>query len=44
MFGITPWNSVDGVFSIQREVDGLFYQLWSDLPTRTDAGRSPSFR
>ena len=32
------------MFSFQREVDRLFNQFWSDLPTRTAAGSSPSFQ
>lgn len=44
MFGSTRWNSFDDVFSFQREVDRLFNQFWSDLPTRTAAGSSPSFQ
>ena len=44
MFGLTRWNSVDDVFSFQREVDRLFNQFWNDLPTRTAAGQSPSFQ
>ena len=43
MFGRTRWNSFDDVFSFQREVDRLFNQFWSDLPTRTAAASSPSF-
>ena len=43
MFGLTRWNSFDDVFNFQREVDRLFTQFWSDLPTRTAAGSSPSF-
>ena len=43
MFGLTRWNSFDDVFNFQREVDRLFNQFWSDLPTRTAAGQSPSF-
>jgi HSP20 family protein len=46
MFGLTRWNSFDDVFNFQREVDRLFNQFWSDLPTRTAAGPaspSPSF-
>jgi HSP20 family protein len=46
MFGLTRWNSVDDVFNFQRDVDRLFNQFWSDLPTRTAAGpasSSPSF-
>jgi HSP20 family protein len=44
MFGLTRWNSFDDVFNFQREVDRLFNQFWSDLPTRTAAGQSPSFQ
>jgi len=43
MFGLTRWNSFDDVFNFQRDVDRLFNQFWSDLPTRTAAGSSPSF-
>ena len=46
MFGLSRWNSFDDVFNFQREVDRLFNQFWSDLPTRTAAGpasSSPSF-
>jgi HSP20 family protein len=44
MFGVTRWNPLDDVFSFQREIDRMFNQFWSDLPTRTAAGQSPSFR
>jgi HSP20 family protein len=44
MFGLTRWNSFDDVFSFQREVDRLFNQFWSDLPTRTPTSASPSFQ
>jgi HSP20 family protein len=48
MFGLTRWNSFDDVFNFQREVDRLFNQFWSDLPTRTTpgstAGSSSSFQ
>ena len=48
MFGLTRWNSSDDVFNFQREVDRLFNQFWSDLPTRTATasatGSSPSFQ
>lgn len=42
MFGLNRWNSFDDVFSFQREVDRLFNQFWSDLPTHTATGPSPS--
>lgn len=44
MFGMTRWSPFDDVFNFQREVDRLFNQFWSDLPTRTAAGSSPSFQ
>ena len=44
MFGLTRWNSFDDVFNFQREVDRLFNQFWSELPTRTAAGSGPSFQ
>jgi HSP20 family protein len=44
MFGVTRWNPLDDVFSFQREIDRMFNQFWSDLPTRTAAGQSPSFQ
>ena len=40
----TRWNSFDDVFNFQRDVDRLFNQFWSDLPTRTNTGSSPSFQ
>jgi HSP20 family protein len=46
MLGLTRWNSFDDVFNFQREIDRLFNEFWSDLPTRTaasSAGSSPSF-
>jgi HSP20 family protein len=44
MFGPIRWNSFDDLFNFQREVDRLFNQFWSDLPTRTAGGWSPSFQ
>lgn len=44
MFGLTRWNSFDDVFNFQREVDRVFNQFWSDLPTRTHTNSSPSFQ
>lgn len=44
MFGMTRWSPFDDVVNFQREVDRLFNQFWSDLPTRTAAGSSPSFQ
>ena len=44
MFGSTRRNPFDDVFTFQRDVDRLFNQFWSDLPTRTAAGSSPSFQ
>ena len=42
MFGLTRWNSFDDVLNFQREVDRLFNQFWSDLPTRTAAASAPA--
>jgi HSP20 family protein len=44
MFGMTRWSPFDDVFNFQREVDRAFNQFWSDLPTRTAVGSSPSFQ
>ena len=46
MFGFTRWSPFEDVFNFQREVDRLFNQFWSDLPTRTAtaAGSSPAFQ
>jgi HSP20 family protein len=42
---LTRWNRVDDVFNFQREVDRLFNQFWSDLPSQsTAATTSPSFQ
>ena len=43
MLGLTRWNSFDDVFNFQRDVDRLFNQFWSDLPSRTATAPSPSF-
>jgi HSP20 family protein len=42
MFGQTRWNTFEDVFNFQREVDRLFNQIWSNLPTRTAVAASPS--
>jgi HSP20 family protein len=46
MFGQTRWSPFEDVFNFQREVDRLFNQFWSDLPTRTAtaAASSPAFQ
>jgi HSP20 family protein len=44
MFGLTRLSPFEDVFNFQREVDRLFNQFWSDLPTRTAAGSSPSLQ
>ena len=44
MLGLTRWNSFDDVFSVQREMDRLLNQFWSDLPARTATAPSPSFQ
>jgi HSP20 family protein len=40
MFGLTRWSPFEDVLNFQREVDRVFNQFWSDLPTRTAAGSS----
>jgi len=41
---LTRWNRVDDVFNFQREVDRLFNQFWTDLPSRpATSSSSPSF-
>jgi HSP20 family protein len=37
---LTRWNRVDDVFAFQHEVDRLFNQFWSELPTRPTAAKS----
>ena len=46
MFGLTRWSPFEDVLNFQREVDRVFNQFWSDLPTRTTpaAGSSPAFQ
>ena len=43
MFGLTRSNPFDEIFSFQRELDRVFNQFWSDLPTRT-AGAAGTFQ
>jgi HSP20 family protein len=43
MFGLNRWSPIEDVFNFQREVDRLFTQFWSDLPTRPAASWGPSF-
>ncbi len=44
MFDRTRWSPFEDVFNFQREVDRLFHQFWSDLPTRTASGSSSPFQ
>ena len=46
MFGLTRRSPFEDVFNFQREVDRVFNQFWTDLPTRTAAAGSstPSFQ
>jgi HSP20 family protein len=48
MFGLTRLSPFEDVLNFQREVDRLFNQFWSDLPTRTatppSGSSSPSFQ
>jgi HSP20 family protein len=44
MFGLTRWSPIEEVFNFQRDVDRLFTQFWSDLPSRPAAAWGPSFQ
>lgn len=41
MFGRTRWNPFEDMFTFQRELDRVFDQFWSELPTRTAGTASP---
>ena len=42
---LTRWNRVDDVFNFQREIDRLFNEFWTELPSRpVTSSSSPSFR
>ena len=42
---LTRWSRIDDVFAFQHEVDRLFNQFWTELPTRPAAtNSSPSFQ
>jgi HSP20 family protein len=43
MFGLTRSNPFDDIFAFQRELDRVFNQFWTDLPTRT-AGATGTFQ
>lgn len=43
MFG-TRWSPFDEIFNIQRAVDRMFNDFWSDLPTRTAAVSPGAFQ
>lgn len=40
MLGLTRSNRVDDVFNVQREMDRIFNQFWSDLPKQSAAPSS----
>ena len=40
MLGLTRLNRVDDVFNVQREMDRIFNQFWSDLPKQPVAQSS----
>jgi HSP20 family protein len=47
MFSVARFSPFEDVLNFQRDVDRLFNQFWSDLPTRTASaspGSSPSFQ
>jgi HSP20 family protein len=35
MFGLSRWNPFDDISTFQREVDRVFNQYWTELPSRT---------
>src|SRR5688500_20221832 len=41
---MTRWNSIDDIFTFQRQLESVFDQFWNELPSRTAAGHSPSFQ
>jgi len=40
MLGLTRLSRVDDVFNVQREMDRIFNQFWSDLPKQSAASSS----
>jgi len=40
MLGLTRLSRVDDVFNVQREMDRIFNQFWSDLPKQSAAPSS----
>ena len=44
MFGLTRWSPFEDVLNFQRQIDKVFNEFWSDLPTRTAARNSSSFQ
>ena len=40
MLGLSRLSRVDDVFNVQRELDRIFNQFWSDLPRQTAAPNS----
>jgi HSP20 family protein len=40
MLGLTRLSRVDDVFNVQREMDRIFNQFWSDLPKQSAAQSS----
>lgn len=44
MFRMTQVTPYDELFSFQREVDRLFNQFWTDLPSRTASAPATAFQ
>lgn len=44
MFGLTRWNPFGDMLNVQRDVERLFDQFWTELPTRTAAVPSSAFQ
>jgi HSP20 family protein len=41
---VNRWSPFDDVFNFQREVDRLFNQFWTDLPSRSGAAPAAAFQ
>lgn len=44
MFRMTRFTPYDEFFTFQREVDRLFNQFWTDLPSRTESANATAFQ
>lgn len=44
MFGLNRWSPFEDLLNVQRDVERMFNQFWSELPTRTAATVTPGFQ